>query len=99
LGCRRHADQLASPCSGGSTLDGIPLGNTVGSLLNATNGVLRPLSGGLVNITGALLGGEFWVLPPTPHPHVPMLPDSEQLSALHSGSQEAMRRSSLCCMP
>ena len=44
--------------AGGSTLAGVPLGNSVGSLLNATGGLLQPQNGGLLNISGAL-GGEM----------------------------------------
>jgi hypothetical protein len=44
--------------SGGSTLAGLPLGNSVQSLLNATNGLLQPATGNLLNITGLLSGGD-----------------------------------------
>ena len=51
--------------AGGSTLAGVPLGNSVGSLLNATGGLLQPANGGLVNISAAL-GGETQLYNPYP---------------------------------
>ena len=50
--------------AGGTTLAGVPLGNSVESLLNATGGLLQPANGGLLNISGAL-GGETQLC--TPH--------------------------------
>ena len=44
--------------AGGTTLAGVPLGNSVGSLLNATGGLLQPQNGGVLNITGLLSNGE-----------------------------------------